>query len=71
MKPAIINIVLYQGSTFRKSFQWLSGSNPTDLTNCIIRMQIKQDHFGPVVQEFSTATIIQFVKSVGLLPDSH
>ena len=56
MKPAIINIVLYQGSTFRKSFEWLTGSTPTNLTNCTIRMQIRQDYFGPVVQEFSTVT---------------
>ena len=56
MKPAIINIVLYQGSTFRKNFQWLTESTPTNLSNFTIRMQVKQDYFSPVVQEFSTAT---------------
>ncbi len=56
MKPAIINLTLYQGSTFRKSFQWLSGSTPTDLTNCSIRMQVRQDYYSEVVSEFNSTS---------------
>jgi len=49
MKPATINLTLYQGSTFRKNFQWLSGDTPTNLTNCEVRMQIRQDYFTEAV----------------------
>lgn len=56
MKPANINLTLYQGSTFRKNFQWLSGSTPTNLDNCTIRMQVRKDHFSEVATEFSTLT---------------
>ena len=44
MKPAQLNITIYQGSTFQKSFQWSTGepSAPVDLTGCKIRMQIRE-----------------------------
>jgi len=56
MKPAIIDLTVYQGSTFNKNFQWLSGTDPTNLTNCSIRMQVRQSLFGDVITEFSTST---------------
>jgi hypothetical protein len=55
MKPAIIDLYLYQGSTFRKNFQWLTNDVPTDLTNCSIKMQLRTSHGGSVIQEFDNS----------------
>ena len=43
MIPANINLTIYQGTTFKKDFQWLIGtpSTPVDITNFKIRMQIR------------------------------
>jgi hypothetical protein len=44
MTPAIIDITIYQGATFRKSFTWLTGdpATPVDLTGATARMQIRK-----------------------------
>lgn len=44
MKPAKLNITIYQGSTFTKSFQWSTGDPavPVDLTGFKIRMQLRE-----------------------------
>ena len=46
MKPAQLNITIYQGSTFQKSFQWSTGepSAPVNLTGCKVRMQIREKY---------------------------
>jgi hypothetical protein len=58
MKPATIDFTLYQGSTFRKSFQWLSNNVPTDLTNCSIRMQVRQTPTSPEGFEFNSTNTL-------------
>lgn len=44
MNPAKLDLEIYQGSTFRKGFQWKIQSTdlPMDLTGCQIKMQIKE-----------------------------
>jgi hypothetical protein len=43
MKPAKVNIIIYQGSTFQKFFTWKTGDPalPVDLTGYIIRSQFR------------------------------
>lgn len=57
MKPARIDLHIYKGSTFMKSFQWKTGDVPTpvDLTGCSIKMQIRENPGTTVLAEFSTA----------------
>jgi hypothetical protein len=45
MTPAEIDITIYQGATFRKPFQWLTGTPavPVDLTGGTARMQIRRN----------------------------
>lgn len=45
MQPANINITIYKGSTFSKSFQWKTGSPavPVNLTGCTARMQVRKN----------------------------
>lgn len=54
MKPALIDLEVYQGSTFNKSFQWLQGTTPVNLTGCSIKMQMALDYSSTRVNEFST-----------------
>jgi hypothetical protein len=57
MKPATLNITIYQGSTYQKSFQWSTGepSAPVNLTGCKIRMQIREKYSSPdVILELNT-----------------
>jgi hypothetical protein len=44
MKPAVINLTIYQGSTFSQKFQWKTGNPPTpvNLTGYMARMQIRE-----------------------------
>ena len=44
MNPAKLDLEIYQGSIFRKGFQWKIQSTdlPMDLTDCQIKMQIKE-----------------------------
>lgn len=44
MTPANIPITIYQGATFRKSFQWLAGNPavPVNLTSATGQMQIRR-----------------------------
>lgn len=44
MKPAKLNLTIYQGTTFSKSFQWKTGEPlvPVDLTGCTLRMDIRK-----------------------------
>lgn len=44
MQPANIDLTIYQGSTFSKTFQWKTGNPPTpvNLTGYTARMQIRQ-----------------------------
>ena len=51
MKPAQLNITIYQGSTFQKSFQWSSGqpSVPVDITGASIRMHVREKYSSPSV----------------------
>ena len=45
MVPAKINLTIYQGTDFYKSFQWLTGSGdnqtPVNITGCMFRMHIR------------------------------
>ncbi len=43
MTPAKLDLTVYQGATFRKSFQWLTGvpATPVNLTGYDIRMMIR------------------------------
>lgn len=44
MQPAELDLTIYKGSTYSKSFQWKTG-NPAvavDLTGCTARMQVRQ-----------------------------
>jgi uncharacterized membrane protein len=54
MQPAVINYTLYQGTTFKKSFQWLSGSTPTNLTGCTIKMQVRATYDSELALELTT-----------------
>ena len=49
MKPATLNVTIYQGSTFTKSFQWSTGSPAVavDLTGFKIRMQMREKLSSP------------------------
>lgn len=44
MQPANINLTIYKGSTFSKSFQWKTGlpSLAVNLTGCTARMQVRK-----------------------------
>lgn len=44
MTPAQLDLTIYQGATFRKSFTWQTGDPLTavDLTGCTMRMQIRE-----------------------------
>jgi hypothetical protein len=44
MKPAALDLTIYQGSTYKKAFQWKTGKppQPVDLTGCTARMQIRK-----------------------------
>ena len=44
MKPATINIIIYQGSTFTKDFAWKTGEPalPVNLTGYTAKMQIRE-----------------------------
>lgn len=44
MTPAEIDLTIYQGATFRRTFQWKTGSpaTPVDLTGYTARMQIRK-----------------------------
>jgi len=44
MKPAALDLTIYQGSTYIKAFQWKTGKPavPVDLTGCSARMQIRK-----------------------------
>lgn len=44
MKPATIDLTIYQGSTFSQKFQWKTGSPPVpvNLTGYSARMQIRE-----------------------------
>ena len=43
MKPAKLNLIIYQGSTFIKGFSWQTGdpAQPVNLTGYTARMQIR------------------------------
>lgn len=46
MKPANLDLEIFQGATFKKQFQYKTGSTPStvvvDLTGCKIRMHIRE-----------------------------
>ncbi len=44
MKPATLNLTIYQGATFIKPFQWKTGNPlaPVNLTGCTARMHIRR-----------------------------
>jgi hypothetical protein len=44
MKPAALDLTIYQGTTYNKAFQWKTGTPalPVDLTGCTARMQIRK-----------------------------
>ena len=52
MTPAVINITIYQGATFRKSFQWQTGTPavPVDLTGATGAMQIRKKASSPTAE---------------------
>ena len=49
MTPAVIDLVIYQGATFRKSFIWQTGDPPAavNLTGATARMQIRRKASSP------------------------
>lgn len=49
MKPAKLNITVYQGSTFTKTFQWSTGNPavPVDMTGMKIRMHLREKYSSP------------------------
>lgn len=55
MTPAKIDLVIYQGSTFKKEFQWLINDTPVDLTGykfrCQFRLKLKDEN---VIIELTT-----------------
>lgn len=57
MKPARVDLIIYRGSTFSKTFQWKTGETPTpvDLTGCSIKMQIRENPGTAILDELSTA----------------
>ena len=51
MKPAVVNLTIYQGSTFMQEFQWKTGNPavPVDLTGYTARMQIRPKVTDPTI----------------------
>ena len=51
MKPAVVNLTIYQGSTFMQEFQWKTGNpaTPVDLTGFTARMQIRPKITDPTI----------------------
>lgn len=43
MSTGKCNFTIKQGSTFRKSFQWIAGGSPVDMTGWTARMQIRPE----------------------------
>lgn len=51
MKPAVVNLTIYQGSTFMQEFQWKTGNPavPVNLTGYTARMQIRSKVADPTI----------------------
>lgn len=51
MKPATLDLTIYQGATYNKPFQWKTGTPlvPVDITGCTARMQIRKSVSSPDV----------------------
>ena len=58
MKPGKVNLTIYKGTTFVKSFQWKTGDplTPVDLTGFKIRAQFRSKQSSPDVLEEFTST---------------
>jgi hypothetical protein len=56
MRPAELDLEIFQGATFRKKFQYKTGAPalPVDLTGCKMRMQVREKIASP--QPFITLT---------------
>jgi hypothetical protein len=59
MKPAIVNLLISRGATFRKGFKWVDKATglPRNLTACTFKMQVRAAKSyppQPVIAEFST-----------------
>ncbi len=67
MVPATVNMIIYQGSTFRRRFQWTIGEDntPVDLTSYQGRMQIRLKKNEPIIIELTTENNgIEFIDTV-------
>lgn len=56
MKPGTLNLIIYQGATFRKSLVWSRGEAPVDLTGAEARLQVRKNaKSDAVLLEMTTA----------------
>lgn len=55
-RPGKVYLTIYQGSTFTKSFTWLTGplKVPMNLTGYTARLQFRVDYLTPVLLELNT-----------------
>lgn len=48
MKPGIFDITVYQGADFYCEIQWISGTEPTDLTGYTAKLQFRETVNSPL-----------------------
>lgn len=61
MQAVNLNLEIYKGSTYKKSFSWKTGSStetllPVNITGCTFKMQVRQNQASQdVLAEFTSA----------------
>lgn len=69
MRPAVLNLTIYQGATFYKEFVYKTKNEDgstiiKDLTGCNVRMQIRQNHVAPrPILDLTVAGFIRLVNA--------
>ncbi len=59
MKPANVRLLIFQGTTVKQRFTWSvqedrnSAPEPVDITDCIVRMMIRENYSSPVILDAS------------------
>lgn len=69
MKPANVNLTIYQGSTFRKTFTWKAGSGnsatPVNITDFTFFSQARDTvHSSNIILDLSLGNGIEIVNAV-------
>lgn len=69
MKPAKLDLTIYQGATFKQNFLWEMDGAAVDISNSEIRMQIRNRVESPDFISEATVTNGKFVIGNQAIPD--